>query len=97
MSKSGRDDGGYGGRSTRWKGKSLWPRSGHLLSNHELIWLRVTAIKLNRSRAVDIDNVTLPLPAPLPEMDQQQVFDNLQHQLALARLTKILDRVADIG
>ena len=41
--------------------------------------------------------MTLPLPAPLPEMDQQQVFDNLQHQLALARLTKILDRVADIG
>lgn len=61
-------------------------------------WIdRITAIKLNRSRTIDVDIVSVSFPSPLPELDQCQLFDNVQHQIAFARLVTILDRVADSG
>lgn len=58
---------------------------------------RTTTVKLNRPRSVSADIITVPLPSPLPALDRDQKFDNLYHQIANARLVKILDRVAELG
>ncbi|KAI6782011.1 uncharacterized protein J7T54_003430 [Emericellopsis cladophorae] len=60
---------------------------------------RITALKLNRARSVDIEHVTVPLPTPMASLDQgdSRIFDNVQHQIAMARLVKILDGVTDVG
>ncbi|KAG9250221.1 fungal-specific transcription factor domain-containing protein [Emericellopsis atlantica] len=60
---------------------------------------RITALKLNRARSVDIEHVTVPLPTPVASLDQgdSRIFDNVQHQIAMARLVKILDGVTDVG
>ncbi|KAF4122830.1 Fungal trans [Geosmithia morbida] len=58
---------------------------------------RITSIKLNRPRAIGIENVVQPLPSPLSDMDDGASFNNIVHQRAFIRLVKILDCVADVG
>ncbi|KAJ4211677.1 hypothetical protein NW759_012279 [Fusarium solani] len=57
---------------------------------------RCTTVKLNRPRSVDADIIKTPLPAPLPSLDKAQKFDNIQLQIAYARLIIILDRATDL-
>jgi len=52
-------------------------------------------LKLNRPRSVDPEIITVPLPQPMQALDSSQCFDNFLHQAANARLTLILDRLAD--
>jgi hypothetical protein len=54
---------------------------------------RCTTVKLNRPRSVDTTIITVKLPSPLPVLDAQQAFNNVDHQLANAQLMVILDRV----
>ena len=54
---------------------------------------RCTTVKLNRPRSVDTAIITVNLPSPLPTLDVQQAFNNVDHQLANAQLMMILDRV----
>ncbi|KAI8720018.1 Fungal-trans domain-containing protein [Fusarium sp. LHS14.1] len=56
---------------------------------------RCTTIKLNRPRSVDAGIIKTPLPVPLPSLDKAQKFDNIQLQIAYARLITILDRATD--
>ncbi|KAL4881244.1 fungal-specific transcription factor domain-containing protein [Aspergillus karnatakaensis] len=58
---------------------------------------RTTAIKLNRPRSIDPEVITAPPPRPLPSLDRLQPVDNVQHQIAHARLVRIIDRVADLS
>ncbi|KAH7170136.1 fungal-specific transcription factor domain-containing protein [Dactylonectria macrodidyma] len=58
---------------------------------------KCTTVKLNRPRSINIDIITVPLPAPLASLDSAQTFNNIQLQIAYARLIKILDRVAEPG
>ncbi|KAL5339326.1 fungal-specific transcription factor domain-containing protein [Aspergillus crustosus] len=58
---------------------------------------RNTAIKLNRPRSIDPKVISAPLPSPLLSLDRAQPVDNVQHQIAYARLVKIMDRIADLG
>ncbi|EEU37938.1 uncharacterized protein NECHADRAFT_54712 [Fusarium vanettenii 77-13-4] len=67
---------------------------------HRLWWSiysleRCTTIKLNRPRSVDAGIIKAPLPTPLPSLDRAQKFDNIQLQIAYARLITILDRATD--
>lgn len=57
--------------------------------------LRTTTIKLNRPRTINQDIITVQLPAPCPQMDSVQIFDNMQHQIANAGLVMILDRLSE--
>ncbi|VUC29412.1 unnamed protein product [Clonostachys rosea] len=57
----------------------------------------ITAVKLNRPRAIEPSIITVPLPKPFPPMDTEQKFDNVIQQAANARLAMILDRVIEIG
>jgi hypothetical protein len=50
-------------------------------------------IKLNRPRSVSQDIITVGLPRPLPG-DMDQKFNNIQHQIANAQLTKVMDTLA---
>jgi len=52
-------------------------------------------LKLNRPRSVDPEIITVPLPQPMHALDNSQSFDNSPHQAANARLTLILDKLAD--
>ncbi|RSL48867.1 hypothetical protein CEP54_012693 [Fusarium duplospermum] len=66
---------------------------------HRLWWSiysleRCTTIKLNRPRSVDAAIIKAPLPAPLPSIDKAQKFDNIELQIAYARLVVILDHAA---
>ncbi|KAH6962918.1 thiamine repressible genes regulatory protein thi1 [Fusarium avenaceum] len=54
---------------------------------------RMITIKLNRPRSVSQDIITVGLPQPLPG-DVDQKFNNVQHQIANAKLTKIMDTLA---
>ncbi|KAF3046886.1 hypothetical protein E8E12_005440 [Didymella heteroderae] len=54
---------------------------------------RCTTVKLNRPRSVDTVIITANLPSPLPALDAQQAFNNIDHQLANAQLMMILDRI----
>ncbi|KAF1924095.1 uncharacterized protein M421DRAFT_425108 [Didymella exigua CBS 183.55] len=54
---------------------------------------RCTTVKLSRPRSVDTAIITVNLPSPLPALDAQQAFNNVDHQLANAQLMMILDRV----
>ncbi|KAF7563990.1 hypothetical protein G7046_g126 [Stylonectria norvegica] len=56
-----------------------------------------TTIKLNRPRSISAEIITTPLPSPLPLLDRMQKFDNIQYQIAYARLVVILDRAAEPG
>ncbi|KAH6898237.1 fungal-specific transcription factor domain-containing protein [Thelonectria olida] len=58
---------------------------------------RCTTVKLNRPRSINADIITVPLPSAMPSIDGEQVFDNVQHQIAYAKLIRILDRVAEPG
>ncbi|KAH7023884.1 fungal-specific transcription factor domain-containing protein [Ilyonectria destructans] len=58
---------------------------------------RCTTVKLNRPRSINVDIVTVPLPSPLASLDSAQTFDNIQLQIAYARLIRILDRAAEPG
>ncbi|CAH0054050.1 unnamed protein product [Clonostachys solani] len=53
---------------------------------------RITAVKLNRPRAIEPSIITVPLPKPSPPIDKEQKFDNVIQQAANARLAMILDR-----
>lgn len=52
-------------------------------------------LKLNRPRSLDPSIITIPIPQPLHSLDSKQIFDNLFHQCASAKLTLILDKLAD--
>ncbi|KAH6962385.1 fungal-specific transcription factor domain-containing protein [Ilyonectria sp. MPI-CAGE-AT-0026] len=56
---------------------------------------RCTTIKLNRPRSVSANIIEIPLPSPLPSLDRDQKFDNIQLQIAYARLILILDGSSD--
>ncbi|CAH0031707.1 unnamed protein product [Clonostachys rhizophaga] len=58
---------------------------------------RITAVKLNRPRAIEPSIITVPLPKPCPPIDTEQKFDNLIQQAANARLAMVLDRAIEIG
>ncbi|KAL4871615.1 hypothetical protein BDV12DRAFT_206303 [Aspergillus spectabilis] len=90
-----RPDGGDLGRVFYEDARSLIPdlllfRAEHSLDRHH----RTTAIKLNRPRSIDPELISAPLPAPLPSLDRAQPVDNVQHQIAYARLVNIIDRIA---
>jgi hypothetical protein len=53
---------------------------------------RCTTVKLNRPRSIDTAIITSNLPSPLPVLDAEQAFNNIDHQLANAQLMMILDR-----
>ncbi|CDM29255.1 Zn(2)-C6 fungal-type DNA-binding domain [Penicillium roqueforti FM164] len=50
---------------------------------------------LERPRSVDANVVKVPHPSPLPALDRLQKYNNIQFQMAYARLIKILDRIAE--
>ncbi|KAF2758089.1 hypothetical protein EJ05DRAFT_376792 [Pseudovirgaria hyperparasitica] len=56
---------------------------------------RNTTLKLNRPRSIAVSTISAPLPSELPQLDAQQAFNNLQHQIANARLTLLLDQLQD--
>ncbi|GKU09057.1 transcription factor [Fusarium langsethiae] len=56
---------------------------------------RTVTIKLNRPSSISQDTITAQLPRPCAEIDSKQKFDNLQLQIANARLVKILDRLLE--
>ncbi|KAJ1326993.1 proline utilization trans-activator [Microdochium nivale] len=56
---------------------------------------RSSTIKLNRPRTVNPAIITVGLPQPCPDLDHNQKFDNIEHQIADARLMLILDRVSE--
>ncbi|KAJ8109936.1 hypothetical protein OPT61_g7087 [Boeremia exigua] len=56
---------------------------------------RCTTVKLNRPRSIDASIITVHLPSLSPALDSQQAFNNVEHQLANARLMLILDRVEE--
>ncbi|KAJ5098287.1 hypothetical protein N7532_005288 [Penicillium argentinense] len=58
---------------------------------------RCTTTKLNRACSVDAKIITAALPSQCASLDRSQVFDNLQCQIAYARLIKILDKIAGSG
>lgn len=54
---------------------------------------RSVTVKLNRPRSVCGEIITVSLPSPYPPLDDKQKFDNVQHQIADAKLVKILDKL----
>ncbi|KAK7224002.1 hypothetical protein V2G26_012005 [Clonostachys chloroleuca] len=56
---------------------------------------RTLTVNLNRSRSINVEIITTPLPSPLSELDKIASFDNVQHQLANSKLVRILDLVAE--
>lgn len=56
---------------------------------------RSTTIKLNRPRTVNPAIITVSLPQANPALDDNQKFNNIEHQIADARLMLILDRVSE--
>ncbi|KAH7035849.1 fungal-specific transcription factor domain-containing protein [Microdochium trichocladiopsis] len=56
---------------------------------------RSTTIKLNRPRTVNPAIITVGLPQLYPALDDKQKFNNIEHQIADARLMLILDRVSE--
>ncbi|KXJ89023.1 fungal-specific transcription factor domain-domain-containing protein [Microdochium bolleyi] len=56
---------------------------------------RSSTIKLNRPRTVNPAIITVGLPEVCPDLDQNQKFNNIEHQIADARLMLILDRVSE--
>jgi hypothetical protein len=59
--------------------------------------LRITTIKLNRSQTVSGNVITVPLPSTYPSIDGGQFFDNIQHQIAFAKLVRILDSITNMA
>ncbi|KAF6803098.1 C6 zinc finger domain protein [Colletotrichum sojae] len=57
---------------------------------------RTVTIKLNRPRSIAQDIITARLPRPTPR-DSLQKFDNVQHQIANAKLVRILDILSEPG
>ncbi|KAH9907424.1 fungal-specific transcription factor domain-containing protein [Xylariomycetidae sp. FL2044] len=58
---------------------------------------RASTAKLNRPKSIDQNIITVSLPRVFPEIDRLQRFNNVEHQIANAKLVKLLDRVADIA
>ncbi|ENH71760.1 Putative transcriptional regulatory protein C3C7.04 [Fusarium oxysporum f. sp. cubense race 1] len=56
---------------------------------------RCTTLKLNRPRSVPANIIGIPLPSPMPSLDRDQKFENLELQIAYARLMLILDGYSD--
>ncbi|KAF5597553.1 transcriptional regulatory [Fusarium pseudocircinatum] len=56
---------------------------------------RCTTLKLNRPRSVPASIIGIPLPSPMPSLDRDQKFENLELQIAYARLMLILDGYSD--
>ncbi|KAF5536649.1 transcriptional regulatory [Fusarium mexicanum] len=56
---------------------------------------RCTTLKLNRPRSVPASVIGIPLPSPMPSLDMDQKFENLELQIAYARLMLILDGYSD--
>ncbi|CAI7611861.1 unnamed protein product [Penicillium glandicola] len=56
---------------------------------------RCTTVKLSRPRSISANVIKVPYPSPLPELDRLQRYNNIQFQMAYARLIKILDRIAE--
>lgn len=81
----------FGGLSIPWKGTPI--SQNVFLTTIADMERRCTTVKLNRPRSVDTAIITVDLPSILPALDVQQAFNNVDHQLANARLMKILDRV----
>ncbi|KAF2013937.1 hypothetical protein BU24DRAFT_483775 [Aaosphaeria arxii CBS 175.79] len=50
---------------------------------------------LNRPRSIDASAITADLPTTSPSLDDRQVFNNIDHQIANAQLTKIIDLVEE--
>jgi hypothetical protein len=57
---------------------------------------RTTTVKLNRPRSISQGIITVSLPYEVPSIDRRQKFDNIQHQIADARLALILDHVSEV-
>ncbi|KAI1845907.1 hypothetical protein JX265_011197 [Neoarthrinium moseri] len=56
---------------------------------------RSSTVKLNRPRSINTSIITVSLPKPCPPLDNIQRFNNIEHQIADARLMMILDKVAE--
>ncbi|KAH8681709.1 fungal-specific transcription factor domain-containing protein [Xylariales sp. PMI_506] len=56
---------------------------------------RSSTVKLNRPRSINTNIITVSLPQIYPPLDDVQIFNNIEHQIADARLMMILDRVAE--
>lgn len=58
---------------------------------------RTYAVKLGRPRSIELDAITVSLPRADSPILLNSIFNNLEHQIANAKLATILDRVADFG
>ncbi|KAK9783718.1 putative Transcription factor domain-containing protein [Seiridium cardinale] len=56
---------------------------------------RASTVKLNRPRSIDSSIITVSFPQRYEPLDKWQKFDNVEHQIADARLMMILDKVAE--
>lgn len=56
---------------------------------------RSSTVKLNRPRSINSAIITNTFPQPYEPLDKMQKFNNIEHQIADARLMMILDRVAE--
>ncbi|RDW68537.1 hypothetical protein BP5796_09194 [Coleophoma crateriformis] len=54
---------------------------------------RSISIKMGRPDSIREEDITAPLPTPLPALDSCQKNNNIHHQIAYANLTLILNRV----
>ena len=83
----------FGGPSSLWRGE--WCFQNVSMTFADSLRRRTLTLKLNRPRSVDPEIITVPLPQPMQALDSSQSFDNSPHQAANARLTLILDKLAD--
>lgn len=67
---------------------------------HRLWWStysldRTISIKLGHAKSISSDVIVTPLPKLLPNLDSEQFFNNVSHQIANAKLVLLMDVIAD--
>jgi hypothetical protein len=55
------------------------------------------SIKIGRPESIKEEDISAPMPQPLPQLDDSQINSNIQQQIANANLTRILNRVVQQG
>jgi hypothetical protein len=48
---------------------------------------------MGRPESIKEEDISAPMPRPLPQLDDSQINSNIQQQIASANLTRILNRV----